>query len=404
MENIGHFTLVIISMLLGGTITLWALWKTIKHSEDPARVAFKWLVTGVVFLLLGGVAARTQGPMAVSLPVVASIFGVFLGILWAPHIGAMIAKPFTSIYDGGGGAVEVRPFYSIARAKQKRGNYPEAIAAIQEQLQRFPEDYEGWMFLAEIYARDLKNNEEAQNCVREILSHSDHAPKNIAFTLNCSADWHLELASDRDAASQALERIVLMFPETEFSHSAEQRIAHLTSSKMLSEQRERPRLALTRHDEYIGLQGKVADPRPIEEDHGSRAARLVAQLEVHPGDVEAREQLASIYAEEYHRLDMAKNEVEQLISSTGAGAKEVARWLNMLADFQARGGDRAAAEESLRRIIQSHPESAAAAKAEMRIAYLETEIRANSKSQALKLGSYEENIGLKGQTPKIPVD
>jgi hypothetical protein len=39
----------------------------------------------------------------------------------------------------------------------------------------------------------------------------------------------------------------------------------------------------------------------------------------------------------------------------------------------------------------------------MRIAYLETEIRAKSKSQALKLGSYEENIGLKGQTPKTPV-
>jgi tetratricopeptide (TPR) repeat protein len=340
--------------------------------------------------------------MAISLPIIAAIFGVVMGILWAPHIGALIAKPFTSFYDGGSAEVEVRPFYSIARAKQKRGNYQEAIAAIRGQLEKFPEDYEGWMMMAEIYARDLKDNGSAQESLQEILNHGSHTPKNVAFALNCSADWHLSLAADRDAAREALEKIILMFPETEFAHSAAQRIAHMTSEQMLADQKERPRLVVTERKEYIGLQGRVADPRPKEEEPAEAAARLVAQLESHPGDVEAREQLAAIYAEHYQRLDMAAEALECLIASEGAGTREIARWLNMLADFQIRSGNKPAAEAALRRIIESHPDSAAAAKAGMRIAYLETELRANSKSQALKLGSYEENIGLKGQVPKTP--
>jgi tetratricopeptide (TPR) repeat protein len=333
---------------------------------------------------------------------VGAIFGIVVGILWAPHIGAVIAKPLTSFFDGGAAEVEARPFYSIARAKQKRGSYDEAISAIRGQLEKFPEDFEGWMFLAEIYARDLKDNSSAQKCIDEILSHANHTPKNIAFALNCSADWHLNLAEDRDSAKTALERIILMYPETEFAHNAAQRLAHMANPQMISEQKDRPRLALPRRDEYIGLAGKVADPRKPEEDPASVAARLVAQLEQHPADVEAREQLATIYAEHNHRLDMAAGEIEQLISSPGATPREIARWLNLLADFQVKSGDRPAAEQSLKRIVNGFPGSAAAAKAETRIPYLEIEIRANSKSQALKLGSYEDNIGLKGQVPKTP--
>ena len=133
--------------------------------------------------------------------------------------------------------MEVRPFYAIARAKQKRGHYLDAITEVRKQLQRFPEDYEGWMFLAEIYAENLKDNEAAQKCIQEILRHQSHTPKNVAYALNRSADWHLVLASDRQAARESLEQVIVLSPGSERAHTAEQRIAHLTSDKMLAELR-----------------------------------------------------------------------------------------------------------------------------------------------------------------------
>ena len=387
-------------LVLGGGLAIWFVWGTIKKAEDPARVLFKWIVTIVVFAILikMGVSLNRSGQLgAIVVASGAALLGVFMGIIWAPHLGAVLARPFTSFYDGGSQEVEVRPFYAIARAKQKRGNYQEAILEIRKQLHRFPEDYEGWMFLAEIYATDLKDNTAAQECVEEILSHEGHAPKNMAFALNRSADWYLKLVSDRDQARQSLQRIALLFPDSELAHAAAQRIAHLTSDKMLAEEKERPRLALTHYDEHIGLQGKVADPRPPDEEPAAAAARLVNHLAEYPDDVEAREELAKLYADHYQRMDLARDQIEQLTAAAGVDQKQVSRWLNMLADFRVRHDqDKEGARTALTRIIELYPKSAVAAKAETRIAYLETEMLKNKKSQAVKLGSYESNIGLKG--------
>src|SRR5204863_147224 len=82
-------------------------------------------------------------------------------------------------------------------------------------------------------------------------------------------------------------------------------------------------------------------------------------------------------------------------AAPGAAQKEVTRWLNMLADFHVRvDQDKQAAAGALRRVMELYPKSAVAAQAEQRIAYLETEMLKNKKSHALKLGSYEDNLGL----------
>jgi outer membrane protein assembly factor BamD (BamD/ComL family) len=398
MQNAGKFLIGLAALVLGLFVLGWIVWTTVRKAEDSGRVLFKWIVTAVVFVALIGLALSLfHGGIegAYIVPPIAAVFGVFMGIMWAPHLGAMIAKPLTSFYDGGSQEVEERPFYAIARAKQKRGNYPQAVAEIRKQLHRFPEDYEGWMLLAEIYANDLKDKNAAIECVEEILRHENHNAKNVAFALNRAADWHLSVSSDREAARECLQQIIARFPGSELAHSAEQRIAHLTTDRMLAEQKERPRLVLTHHDEYIGLRGEVADPRPAAEDPATAAGRLVGRLTEFPQDVEAREELAKIYASHYQRMDLASDQVEQLVASPGVGPKEVTRWLNMLADFHVRvDQDKLAAEGALRRVVQLYPKSAVAAQAEQRIAYLETEMLKNKKSQALKLGSYENNMGL----------
>jgi tetratricopeptide (TPR) repeat protein len=396
----------LLAFLVGGALTLWFVWKTVQQSEDPGQVLFKWIASAVILGILlftgGSIGSGGWGGAFVG-PIVAAAFGVVLGIIWAPHLGALIAKPFTSFYDGGESETELRPFYSIARAKQKRGNYPEAITEVQKQLQRFPEDYEGWMLLAEIYGDNLKDNVQAQNCLREILQHKDHAPRNIAFTLNRSADWHLGLAGDREAAREALEEIIRRFPGSEFAYSAEQRVAHLTTDQMLTDQRDRPTIHLVRHEEHIGLRGEIADPRPPDETPAEAASRLLQHLHQFPADAEAREQLARVYADQFGRVDLASDQLEQLIASTGATQKQVAHWLNMLVDLHVRvDQDEAAAKAALHRIIERYPKSAVAGLAESRLAYLGGEFRKNSKSQVLKLGSYEDNLGLKGKVPRHP--
>src|SRR5690348_18087515 len=56
-----------------------------------------------------------------------------------------------------------------------------------------------------------------------------------------------------------------------------------------------------------------------------------SHLEQHPLDTEAREKLAVIYADHYHRLDMATDELEQLIQQPNQPSRLVVRWLNLLA-------------------------------------------------------------------------
>ncbi|HEX7862840.1 MAG TPA: hypothetical protein VF773_21085 [Verrucomicrobiae bacterium] len=404
MGRTGQILLGSAALVIGAALTIWFVWHTIKKADDPGRVAFKWflslLVLGAVLFIGTKAGAGGQGGAFVIAGLTAAL-GVFLGIIWAPHLGAVLARPITGFYDGGDEQPEHRPFYSIARAKQKRGKYHEAIEEVKKQLERFAEDYEGWMLMAEIYGNDLKDNLSAQNCLEEILRHEGHQPRNIVYTLNRSADWHLEHAADRPAARAALAEIIRRFPCSEFAHTAEQRIAHLTTDSMLASERNRPTINLTRHEGYIGLQGKIADPRPAAEDPAQTAARLVEHLTKFPKDVEAREQLATLYADHYRRMDLASDQVEQLIATPGVSPKEVAHWLNLLVDLHLRiDSDRAAAEAALHRIIDLYPKTAVAGLAQSRLAYLDGEFRRNRTSEVVKLAISDEKIGLKGQLPK----
>lgn len=403
MGKLASILLGLATLLAGGALAAWLVWRTVKKAEDPGRIAAKWVITVVALGILLSVGATTKmGDMssAFIVPITAAVIGVVLGIVWAPHLGALVAKPFTTFYDGGEAEIEERPFYSIARAKVKLGRYQDAIAEVRKQLAKFPQDYEGWMLLAEIHGDNLKDNDAAQGFVQEILSHSDHAPRNVAFALGRSADWHLLHKSDREAARESLQQIIFRYPDTEFANAAAQRIAHLASDKMLADQKDRPRIALTRHEEKLGLMGETAKPVLPTEAPEAAAGRLVKHLDEFPLDAEAREELAGIYAKHYHRLDLAADQLDQLIGAPGVLPKQVARWLNMLADFHIQfAADRPSAEAALKRIADLFPNTAAAAAAEKRIAYIDLEFRRGKGSQAVRLGSYDQNIGLKGQVP-----
>jgi tetratricopeptide (TPR) repeat protein len=312
----------------------------------------------------------------------------------------MIAKPFGDLYDGGSVEPIPHPAYSIAQSNQKRGKYLEAVAEIRKQLDRFPTDVEGQLLLAQIQAEDLKDLAAAELTIQHFCDQPGHAPPNIAFALYSMADWHLKVGRDREAAQRDLEKIIELLPETEFSLGAAHRIAHLGSTEMLLSPDERRKFIVTEGVRSLGLLRDQEHLKPVEPDPAQEAAEHVKHLEQHPLDTEAREKLAIIYADHYGRLDLAAGELEQMIEQPSQPPRLVVHWLNLLADLQIRSGAGfEAAQQTLQRIVDRNPGVAAAEIARHRLALLRLEMKPKEQSQGVKLGSYEQNIGLRRGLP-----
>jgi len=381
----------------------WFVVFTIRKAEDPARMLFKWLATVPVLWLLffkaaPMVAQGGYGGAFGGVPFTA-VCGLLLAIIWRRDLAELIANPFASLYNGGNIPPEPRPLYSIAQAKQKQGHYLEAVAEIRKQLERFPTDFEGHMFLAQIQAEDLKDMDGAELTIQRLVTQPGHAPRNIAFALYSLADWYLKIGPDREAARRALEQLIALLPETEFALTAAHRIAHLGDSENPIVPHDK-KYFVTQGPKNLGLARAQTPIEPVEKEPGQMAAEYVKHLEKHPMDTEAREKLAVIYADHYARSDLATDQLEQMIQFPNQPARLVVRWLNQLADFQIRAGaDYDTVKQTLERIIELDPNLAAAETARKRIGLLKLELKAKQKNEAVKLGTYEQNIGLKRAGP-----
>ncbi len=405
MSKILSVVLGLLMMVAFFALTGWLLFRSLKKTDDPGRLIFKWVLT----LFFAGTAlwvavSSPSGDMASAfiVPIAGAACGLCMGIIWAPNIGAIFAKPITGLYDGGDAVIEERAFYSIARANRQKGLYEAALLEVENQLIDFPTDYEGWMLKGDILAHDLHRLPEAFAAVDEIVAHGTHLPKNIAYALNQTADWQIKYNKDPNAAREILQRIIELLPDSQPAHLAAQRIAHLASSEFLQNRSVVSSVALKPSLENFGLLGKPI-PGPAVANPEDLARQLVEHLGIHPRDNEAREQLSGIYADHYQRLDLAKDQLDQLIASPHQSDKDVVRWLNQIVDLHVKmAGDIPAARGILNRIIAQFPKTSHASIAEMRVARLGQEVKAKVKSREVKLGSYEQNIGLKSGRPHPP--
>lgn len=390
--------------VLGGIIVAaaacFAGYRSLLRSENRGTLVFKWVFS--VVLVAGGIFVLRRLPV-LAWPVAVLIPSVILGLMWAPSFGAIVARPLMGIFDGGSQEVEPQPFYSIAETKRRKGLYQEAAEEVRGQLEKFPADLTGTLLLGAILAEDLKDLPSTRQLIREWLDRPHVTPQGATAVLQALADWELQTGLDPEAARGCLERIVRDYPGTQFSHMAEQRIAHLPTPEYLLEARDNTAVDLRRGEKDIGLRPDFAGnaPDPDSDNPESLAESYVEQLRRHPADTDAREKLALLYAEYFKRLDLAAEQLEQLMSMPSETPKHVARWLNLLATLHVKvGGDLAAAERTLRRIIDRFPDSASATQAFERLASLNSEMRATQKPTLKTLGHYEKNLGLR-QQPKI---
>ena len=242
-----------------------------------------------------------------------------MAITWRHSIIDLIANPLASLYDGGREEAEPKPYYSMALAKRKLNRPVEAIAAVREQLAKFPNDFEGISLLASIQAEDTKNLPGAEITFDHFCDRPEAPPRQVAAAWTQMADWHLKLAQDVDSARASLEKIIAKFPGSALSLAAAQRLAHLGGTeKILLATHDRQAMAVPEGVKNIGLLDSTKFLRPEETDPEILAADYVKHLEQHPLDTEVRERLAIIYARHYQRLDLAMGELTQMIKNRPA--------------------------------------------------------------------------------------
>jgi tetratricopeptide (TPR) repeat protein len=394
-----HIVRAVVSSAVMIAVVGWFVVYTVRKAEDPARMVFKWCITlgtGLLFVFVALPTVAQQSLVALHGLSVGLICSIIMVITWRRDLAGLVANPIAALYDGGNQPPELRPMYSVALARQKSGHYPEAIAEVRKQLERFPNDVEGQFLLAQIQAEDLKDMPAAETTIQQFCAQPGHAPQNMVFALYSLADWHLKIDRDREAARRALERILEVYPDSEFAPGAAHRLANLENQDLILAQHDRHKYLVAEGVHHIGLLKSSEHLRPTSTDLEQQAAEYVKHLEQHPLDTEAREKLAIIYADHYGRLDLATDQLEQLIQEPNQPAKLVVHWLNLLADLQVRcGAVYETVKETLQRIIDRDPNLAAAEMARNRLARLKLEIKARQKSEAVKLGTYEQNIGLK---------
>jgi tetratricopeptide (TPR) repeat protein len=345
---------------------------------------------------------REGGPDALHALLLMLICGLAMVVTWRHSLIDIIAKPLTSAIDGGNEPPESEPYYSIALAKRKLNKPLEAIAEVRKQLNRFPNDFEGLLLLAGIQAEDLKDLPGAESTLNLFCDSPAASPREVAAAMNHLADWHLKLAQNAEAARAALEKVIGRYPETELSLQAAQRIAHLGGAeKIFLAARDRQPMAMPEGVKNLGLLESSAHLFPSGDDPKKLAADYVKHLEQHPLDLEIREKLAILYADHYQRLDLATGELKQLIEYPNQAARRVARWLNLLANLQIRhGADYDTVRRTLEIIVERFPDSAVAELARTRLGRLKLELKGQKETPGVKLGVYEQNLGLKSGSPR----
>jgi tetratricopeptide (TPR) repeat protein len=395
-----------LDMLVGYGLLLGVAWVLViglrrwyRNSDDPQSLLFKWGITllDLLFIIFVVAPLLRQGGFAGAFGGVpmAAVAGLIMAIVWTPNLTAAVGRKVGSLYDGGEASGEPEPILSVAEARRRQGKPREAIEELRRQIEAFPSSVTPRIMLAEIQAEDMGDLEAAAVTIEQLVNLPGQSRSNAAIALTRLADWRLKHAKDIPSARQCFERIVELYPDSPEAYAAHQRLARLAVAEASGVGVEAAPIALPKADPTLGLRSE-GGWRPKPPDHLARATELVAQLERFPMDSLAREDLALTYANELDRPDLAAEQFMQLISQPHAPEKQVVHWLNQLADLQVRSEvTLEAARQTVQKIIELYPHSAAAENAKRRLSVMNLEGRAKKESQVVRLGSYEQKLGLK---------
>jgi hypothetical protein len=268
------------------------------------------------------------------------------------------------------------PSYGRAVASLKFGKYKDAEVQVLEQLERCEDDFEGWMMLAELYARQFHDLPEADRTVRELCNQPNITPVQVSLALHRAADWHLRLGDDPGSARRALAEICRCFPGTHLDRMARVRIDQLPASReeLLAQRQVNTVRLLALKDPLDDVENEPA--APTDRDEASAALKVcLDRLRQDPNDVAARERLALALVG-LRQIDQALDQLGLLLGMPDQPPGKQAEWLSQMAAWQLQyRHDPGAARPVLERIIRDHPQSAQAFAAQRQLSHLNMQAR-----------------------------
>ena len=389
-------------------VIIYIIRRQIKNPDnEPLKVIVKWVVTlaVVAFMIHATVRANDRGALLIVFIFLLLPGSILLGLWWTPALRDWIASPITHAQTGDSRESYNKPEYGIANARRKRGQYVEAIEAVDEQLVKHPGNFDGLMLKATIQAENLGDLAAAAATIQETLSDPEQLNYRLPVALNKMAEWQLTIAGDPDAARRTLQQIQTALPNSQPAQLAAQRLASLDSSE------ESESDVVDFNESYQKLVEESAEkddftsplelPKAIElnrQQVGEEALQTcLRRVEMHPDSISNREELAALYLDHTKQPAMALRQYEHLLALPGTTIHQKTAWLNKLADIQVKSGESyETIRATLERVVALDPRAAPAARAQQRISYLHIELRSvNRKTKRLQLGSYDEDLGLK---------
>ena len=118
-------------------VVIYIIRRQIKNPDnDPVKVIVKWVVTlaVVAFMIYATVRANDRGALLFVFIFLLLPGSILLGLWRVPTISEWVASPITNALTGDSRESYNKPEYGIANARRKRGQYLEAIEAVDEQL------------------------------------------------------------------------------------------------------------------------------------------------------------------------------------------------------------------------------------------------------------------------------
>lgn len=268
-----------------------------------------------------------------------------------------------------------QPAYAHAVASLKFGKYHQAEQAIIAELEKCQNDFDGWLMLAELYAKQFGDPAEAERTIHGLCDEPTTTLAQAAIALNRLADWQLQLRDDPAAARRALEEIVRRGPGTHLAKMAELRMKQLPATRAEWQEQHKTR---TFHLPALGDQLDAPQTPTAPPLSQARALDLVNQcvekLKLNPADVPTREKLAHVFADQLGKIDLAIDQIESLMEMPEQPPDKMAGWLALIASWEIkRGGDRAIIRKQLERLLHEHPASVQAIAARRRLDLLDAE-------------------------------
>ena len=358
----------------------WLVWSAAQRGELRAQDRQDFLVSALVWCgLLSPVVALLLYTYGLK------VIGLALLICFCPLAHhALNLKP-----------VKLAPAYAQAIASLKRGKYHQAEQAIIGELEKCETDFDGWLMLAELYAKQFHDLGEAERTVRGICDDPANTLAQAAIALNKLADWQLQFRNDPGDARRALQEIVRRGPGTHLAKMAELRMKQLPAT--VAEWKEQHR-AHTVHLPALGDQLDTEE-RPAPKISEYKALDLsneyVERLKENPADVPTREKLAHVFADQLDRTTLAIEQIESLMEMPNQPPEKMAGWLALIAAWEIRrGGDRQAARARLEQLLREYPKSVQALAARRRLELL------NQEEHAAKTGKPPPTP----DTPRLTID